>query len=43
MTVFYLNEVLYTNREGYNSLAKLFNQIIQSNDEEISISFARTT
>lgn len=43
MAVFYLNEVLYTNRKGYNSLAKLFNQIIQSNDEEIFISFARTT
>ena len=28
MTIFYLNKVLYTNKEGYNSLALLFNQII---------------
>lgn len=43
MAVFYLNKVLYTNLEGYNSLAKLFDQIKQSNETKISISFSRTT
>ncbi|GGJ91625.1 hypothetical protein [Parabacteroides faecis] len=43
MTIFYLNKVLYTNKEGYNSLALLFNQIIQSDDVDFSISFSKTT
>lgn len=43
MAVFYLNKVLYTNREGYNSLARLFDQVIHSSEDEISISFNYTT
>ena len=42
MAVFYLRRILRTNQEGYNDLAMLHHQIIQSDDAEIYVSFAKT-
>lgn len=43
MAVFYLSRTLRTNQEGYNSLAMLYHQIIQSGEANVDISFLETT
>lgn len=43
MAIFYLSKILRTNQEGYNSLAMLYHQIIQSGEADINISLQKTT